>query len=199
MDTPTDERGLSNSIYEGRATIRTHTGTFDLDNPTFNMEDIAHGLAQIPRYNGQSNFPYSVARHSINVARLMLLETGGDPREGLMHDGTEAYLSDVPAPFKPKLPDWRAVDAEVDTAMRLHFDIGPKTPECKTADFLALFIEAYYLIPGRGEDFLDPQGLRTRALEILRVHRDFEPIENDWQLDKGAFLFAANHYGIIGA
>lgn len=148
--------------------VRTQNSTFRLDKPVFHIGDIAHALAMCCRFNGHINSFYSVAQHSIIVASLMEDLDLGNPLEGLLHDGTEAYLSDVPAPFKQCLPDWRAIDARLETELRKTYGLPEKkTDGCKTADWYALFMEAYTLLPGQGEDFMDPLNLRPVALDLL--------------------------------
>ena len=86
--------------------------------PQFNILDIAHALSMCTRYNGHASKFYSVAEHSVMVANIMETFGTGDPLEGLMHDATEAYLSDVPAPFKKHLPDWQKFDEQLETKLR---------------------------------------------------------------------------------
>jgi uncharacterized protein len=150
------------------AWIHTRYGRFDLDAPTFDINDIAHALPLLARFNGHTRRFYSVAAHSCLVAYLMADYVGGDPLEGLLHDGLEAYLSDVPSPFKHLLPDYKAIDVRLDTALRKAFALPlTKTAHCKEADWLALFIEAKQLVNGEGADFADPLNLRPKALRIL--------------------------------
>lgn len=148
--------------------IETAYGRFDPKNPKFDIHDIAHNLGQLTRFNGSGRFFYSIAEHSVLVSNIMTALSLGDPFEGLMHDDTEFALSDVPAPFKQLLPDWRAFDAELELALRRQYNLPPKKSQgCKKADWLALFIEAYYLLPSRGAIFSDPLGLRDEALSYL--------------------------------
>ena len=66
------------------------------------VEDIAHHLSQINRYNGATRYPYSVAQHSVLMANYAL-RSGYDPRyvlAVLMHDAAEAYLQDLITPIK---------------------------------------------------------------------------------------------------
>lgn len=145
--------------------IETQNGTFHLDAPVFRACDIAHALGQIARFNGHGKFFYSVAEHSLLVAAIMEELDIGDPFEGLMHDATEAYLSDVPSPFKEGLPDWRARDAVLTAEMRRAYKLPPlMTEECKVADTLALFIEAHELMPSRGrlEHWASPEALELQ-------------------------------------
>jgi 5'-deoxynucleotidase YfbR-like HD superfamily hydrolase len=125
---------------------------------------------------------------------------GGDPLEGLLHDATEAYLSDVPAPFKHRLPDWQRFDNGVEFALRKHFGLPlHKTAYCKEADWLALFIEAKQLVNGEGADFADPLNLRDKALSLLANDRTLQWLFADSPLchparDANSFLAAYRHY-----
>jgi uncharacterized protein len=147
--------------------IHTQRGVFRLDAPTFNIPAMAHALGQLARFNGHADLFYSVAEHSVLVSLLMEELNLGDPMEGLLHDGQEAFLSDVPSPFKHRLPDYCAVEAKLEAEMRAHFGLAEhKTEGCKRADWLALFIEAYQIVQGKGLDFADPHGLRQEALRL---------------------------------
>lgn len=81
--------------------------------PRFDLEDIAHHLALINRFNGATNRPYSVAEHSLLVADLAAAE-GASPAvqlAALMHDAHEAYCGDVTSPVQRMLgPRWRAFE-----------------------------------------------------------------------------------------
>ena len=169
------------------AWVVTQGGRFELNNPVWRIESIAHSLAQCARFNGHGAFPWSVADHSSMVAALMMTEVGGDPFEGLLHDATECVMSDIPSPFKPQLPDWRAIDARLEKSMRAHYELPEKkSEECKVADWLALFIEADVLMPERGSTFEDPAGLRPKALELRK--QGWRPIERDWRTGRDTFL-----------
>lgn len=147
---------------------------FHPDRPTFNVEVIAHSLSQQCRFNGHTRTFYSVAEHSLMVAELMELMQTGDPFEGLMHDGCEAYIGDVPAPFKQKNPTLKVFEDDIDNKLRPVFGLpAKKTLECKRADIMAMFIEAYWLMPHQGRECYDEFGLRDRALDF---RHDLRPV-----------------------
>lgn len=159
---------VTETSQDGRC-IQTYTGLeFSLDAPVFRMDDIAHSLAMQCRYAGHCRHFYSVAEHSVIVSLLMQELDLGDPREGLLHDACEAYLIDMPRPWKKLLPDYQRLEGALESQMRDYFHLPPeKTFGCKTADHLALFIEAWFLMPDRGASYGDPFGLRARAVRLI--------------------------------
>lgn len=174
--------------YKDNAYIHTQGGRFYAANPTWNVRAMAHSLAQTARYRGNSNIFYSVAEHSLLVSLLMEEVTGGDPYEGIFHDGTESVLPDVSSPFKQLLPDLKALDKRFDVSLRAHFGLaGPgKSKECGIADWLALFIEAKQILPEEGADFEDPYNLRPEALKLRRKGWMVRGL--DWQHARDLFL-----------
>ena len=94
--------------------ITTHSGQqVDIESPqadTLRIEDIAHALSFLCRGSGQANFFFSVARHCVYCAREA--QARGFSREVvlacLLHDASEAYMTDVPKPIKDNLiPQYR--------------------------------------------------------------------------------------------
>lgn len=94
-----------------QAFIQTFTGKFinvlDLDTDLIDIRDIAHSLSQQCRFNGHCSDFYSVAQHCVYVS-MMLPDELKFP--GLMHDGTETYLCDIPSPLKPHLANYKALE-----------------------------------------------------------------------------------------
>lgn len=81
--------------------IRTATGRnvnpLQLRPEDIHIEDIAHSLACINRFNGHTQKPINVAQHSVYVARYCEEVTSADTisLQGLLHDGAEAYIGDI--------------------------------------------------------------------------------------------------------
>jgi hypothetical protein len=110
----------------------------------FTIEDIAHGLANICRYSGQCSRFYSVAEHSLLVSRM----TRGHELEALLHDAAEAFLGDITRPLKQLLPEYKRIEAEVETAILSRFGIdGPLDPAVKDADLRVLAAEQLQIMP----------------------------------------------------
>lgn len=92
--------------------ITTYTGKhFDPTQPDIkkiDIRDIAHALSLTCRGNGHVKTFFSVAQHCINCA--MEAEARKLPRRVilacLLHDASEAYMSDVPRPLKPSMPEY---------------------------------------------------------------------------------------------
>lgn len=113
--------------------IDTYTGIrFEFADPTpedIRGRDIANGLAYTCRFVGQGTEFYSVARHSLNVARH-LEATGASPAVqayGLLHDASEAYLGDVPGTLKPQLTEYKSVERRVMEAVWEWAGLGTPT------------------------------------------------------------------------
>jgi len=81
--------------------IQTYTGGKfdfdDLESNEINIEDIAHSLSMLCRYNGHTKMFYSVAEHSLLIAEVV-----SDKAKlfALLHDAAEVYISDISRPLK---------------------------------------------------------------------------------------------------
>lgn len=100
---------------------------FNLLNPAAAMvvaADLAHALSNVCRFNGHSAWHYSVAQHSLLVADLIALEGGSAEEQlaGLLHDGTEAYISDLTRPLKLLLVE--AAKASSDAWLQIIAEAG---------------------------------------------------------------------------
>jgi len=90
------------------------------------LEDIAHSLSMQCRYNGHCPRFYSVAEHSVLVAEWVERRTSNRrlALEALMHDASEAYLCDVPAPLKPLLANYREIEIQVERLVARRFNLA---------------------------------------------------------------------------
>ncbi len=117
------------------------------------MEDIAHGLARVARWNGQTTGAhiFSVAQHSLLVETIARQRTQID-RKGrltvLLHDAPEYVIGDMISPFKAVIgTQYKDVEARLLAAIHLRFGL-PAEPSAellkviKTADQAAAFLEA---------------------------------------------------------
>lgn len=94
------------------------------------IEDIAHSLSLQCRYAGHCKRFYSVAEHSVLLARWLRGKYGAiTALYGLLHDASEAYLVDVPRPVKPSLTGYKEVEAKVQAAVFQRFGLVPDLPD----------------------------------------------------------------------
>ena len=95
------------------------------------IEDVAHHLSLINRFTGASSVPYSVAEHSLRMSYLVPQDEGVDDLrlEALLHDATEAYLTDISRPVKAQLHNYANMEEKAEIAIRKAFGLpGRKHP-----------------------------------------------------------------------
>ena len=121
------------------------------------LSDIAHGLARVARWNGQTigDYPFSVAQHSILVLRILTAEHPQALRNeqlyALLHDGAEYVMGDIISPFKAAMGgNYKDIETRVLDAIHLRFSLPPACPakmarRIKKADKQAAFFEATHL------------------------------------------------------
>ena len=103
------------------------------------VEDIAHALSKMCRFNGHTSSFYSVAQHSVIVSRIVPAEHA---LAGLLHDATEAYLADITRPVKQYMPDFAVVEDLLMECIAERFRLPmPMDPCVKKADLIALNME----------------------------------------------------------
>lgn len=134
--------------------MQTHSGLrfYPLDPrpEDIRIEDIAHALPMICRFNGHCSRFYSVAEHSLLVAAQVNILYPESALYALLHDASEAYLCDVPRPLKrtPAMVSYRAMERAVEAAIAERFGLGPMMPLIvKTCDERALMTERRDLVP----------------------------------------------------
>ncbi len=129
----------------------------DLLDPTpmdIEIEDIAHGLAFVARWNGQTHgdFAYSVAEHSMLVEDIYRrISPGCPPRwqlAALLHDAPEYVIGDMISPVKAAVgPGYGALDERLTAAIHLRFGLPAALPaivkkQIKKADRISAWMEA---------------------------------------------------------
>ena len=146
---------------EPRAWQRMLSGRrLDLLDPSpmdIEVEDIAHGLARVARWNGQTtgDHPFSVAQHSVVVEEIVAhMQPALDAKwrlAALLHDAAEYVIGDMISPFKAALGlDYRTFEDRLETAIHIRFGLPVRTPPpikslIKAADRACAFFEATQL------------------------------------------------------
>jgi uncharacterized protein len=121
------------------------------------IDDIAHGLSRVARWNGQTtgDYAFSVAQHSLVVERVL---RDGKPDcspleslAALLHDAPEYVIGDIISPFKGAIgQNYRVVESALQNAIHIRFGLPVSLPKAvkdriKIADRIAAFSEAVEL------------------------------------------------------
>ena len=129
----------------------------DLLDPTpmdIEIGDIAHGLAFVARWNGQTkgDFAYTVAEHSLLVTDIFINQNPKAPVRwhlaALLHDAPEYVIGDMISPVKAAVgPGYGALDDRLTAAIHLRFGLPAQLPvqikrQIKKADKLSAWLEA---------------------------------------------------------
>jgi 5'-deoxynucleotidase YfbR-like HD superfamily hydrolase len=121
------------------------------------IADIAHGLARVARWNGQTtgNHIFSVAQHSLLVETLVVRLVKSVPAKwrlaALLHDAPEYVIGDMISPFKAVIGgNYKPVEARLQAAIHIRFGLPVELPasvaaSIKRADRIAAYFEAVTL------------------------------------------------------
>ncbi|MEL6292869.1 MAG: HD family hydrolase [Pseudomonadota bacterium] len=145
-------------MKQARAWQRMLSGRrLDLLDPTpmdIEIEDIAHGLAFVARWNGQTegDYAYSVAEHSLLVETLFTRLAPSEPPKwrlaALLHDAPEYVIGDMISPVKAAVgPGYGELDERLASAIHLRFGLPARVPQTikrkiKKADKISAWMEA---------------------------------------------------------
>lgn len=174
--------------------ITTYTGkkvdVFDFWLRDICLEDIAHSLSLICRFNGHCSEFYSVAEHSVRAANMAINAYNIDPAYVLLHDAAEAYMGDIPRPIKKKVFD-SEIEIKIRNKILNYFKLdvnywNDNEHIIKEIDNKMLNMEIQDLLAGGLELSLPNQS------KIL--HRRIFP--GTWQLAKNTFLLSAEFLGL---
>ena len=147
------------------------------------IEDIAHGLSRVARWNGQTlgNWAFSVAEHSVLVETILERYRKNAPTEwrlaALVDDAAEYVIGDLISPFKAAVGlDYKAFERNLQSAIHIRFGLPatlPKTAQSliKRADRASAYVEAIQLAgfdPSEAKKiFGKPRNLEHTALNPL--------------------------------
>ncbi len=161
----------------------------DLLDPTpvdIEIEDIAHGLAFVARWNGQTrgDYAYSVAEHSLLVEQIYELQNPNGPAKwnlaALLHDAPEYVIGDMISPVKSAVgAGYAELDARLTAAIHLRFGLPAELPKTvktriKHADRISAWIEAVQ-IAGFSENEADQFFGRPDAKLLTEISLELRP------------------------
>ncbi len=146
------------------------------------IEDIAHGLARVARWNGQTHgpLPFNVAQHSVIVEDICAHNKPDWPVKwrlaALLHDAPEFVIGDMISPFKAALgPEYKKIEKGLEQAIHIRFGLPANLPETiektiKKADKASAYYEATQIagfeVSEARKLFGAPRGLPPREILI---------------------------------
>ena len=164
------------------------------------IEDIAHGLARVARWNGQTigDHAFSVAQHSLIVEEIVgFIDPDISPEDRLMallHDGSEYVIGDMISPFKNALGvDYRTFEDRLERAIHIRFGLTPKIPPAlkkliKRADLACAYFEATQVAGFGKDESLALFGAPPNGIKIV-----IDP----WPATKAQLAYIARHNALI--
>lgn len=161
--------------------IQTFTGRavhpLDLHPNDIHIRDIAHHLSMQCRYSGAVSSFYSVAEHSVHVARWCRQYGADAALYGLLHDASEAYLVDVPRPIKSFLVGYKEAEERAMQVVLHRYGLPTiMHPTVEQADRRILTDERAALMAAcerEWEDMLPALGVNIQGWTPSRAEREF--------------------------
>lgn len=166
------------------------------------IEDIAHGLARVARWNGQTTgaHAFSVAQHSVLVVEIC--ETlhpalkADQKLMALLHDSPEYVIGDMISPFKAILGDsYKGIEQRLEEAVHLRFGLPARTPQklkkvIKQADRICAWFEAVQLA---GFEVKEADRFFGKPPEKIKLDLEPKPAED------AQASFMAKHVSLLAA
>ncbi len=152
------------------------------------IEDIAHGLARVARWNGQTrgDHSFSVAQHCVLVEAIFHhcnKGVGRGPRlVALLHDAPEYVIGDMISPFKAALGvDYKAFEYRLMAAIHVRFGLPAKATDeleskVKEADKMAAYLEATQLA---GFSIAESEKFFGRPKGLTATFQNIEPLSTN--------------------
>lgn len=181
--------GRSTKNKPSRAWQRMLSGRrLDLLDPSpmdIEINDIAHGLARVARWNGQTTgeHAFSVAQHSLLVEQIFSQSSSSinaqEKMIALLHDAPEYVIGDMISPFKAVMGgNYKQIEARLESAIHLRFSLPALLPRSlktaiKKADAVAAYFEAIELAGFSEKEAADIFG-RTKGFQ--REQFDLTPL-----------------------
>ena len=200
----TQSKTKTKKLVAPRAWQRMLSGRrLDLLDPSpldIEIEDIAHGLARVARWNGQTigDHAFSVAQHSLIVEEIVgFIDPALSPEDRLMallHDGSEYVIGDMISPFKNALGvDYRTFEDRLERAIHIRFGLTPKIPPAlkkliKRADLACAYFEATQVAGFGKDESLALFGAPPNGIKIV-----IDP----WPATKAQLAYIARHNALI--
>ncbi len=174
------------AMYSGKL---INIETFSVDDVC--LDDIAHHLTKIQRYGGclPLDTTYSVAEHSINLCKWLYYHgfDGTHCAHALLHDAAEAYLGDVVTDLKALLPDYKKIEAKIESVIFRKYNIQRFDRLIKEIDTRILLDESRELVPNlmplmqaqleglrpldiSVKNFLNPQDIKACFLDLCALN-----------------------------
>ncbi|WP_142416335.1 YfbR-like 5'-deoxynucleotidase [Bartonella massiliensis] len=194
---------------EARAWQRMLSGRrLDLLNPSpfdIEIEDIAHGLARVARWNGQTrgDHAYSVAQHSLLVEQIFqkLFPQAGSTEclYALLHDAPEYVIGDMISPFKAVIgKQYEYIEKRIQDAIHMRFSLSVDLSQrllkkIKQADRIAAYYEAITLAGFKTEEALRyfgspnnivPHDLNLHPYSTQQIEKEFLTRFNDLEAQR---------------
>lgn len=150
-------------------TIRLAGGTyFDFLNPDgseYTIEDVAHALSLINRFNGHTDRFYSVAQHSVLASEHV---RAGWEYEALMHDAPEFVVGDMTRPLSELCPDYKALKKRIEASVCRRFEVlYPFPPVIHEIDIRMLRTEQEQLMDAGNDVWGITQGVEPIPVRLM--------------------------------